>query len=286
MANSIYQRAGGAAPMHALLALTAMAQEDPVAEKREVSLASADPPEYFLRFVLPTQAVRAAGRGQLRKARELLSQEEDLARQLGFSEPQAMAVCSTAWMGLLVGKKGGEKFDPARPLSISKGPDVAAVVALTLALSGNDSTALRMADELPRQRPQDTWFQALYVPAIRAQIEVNHGNGAKAIELLKAAQSYDKGQPGTLYLRGQAYLLNHQPEEAEKEFQAAIKLRLVEFIDPSAWLAQLYLARAYAMQGDTGKARTTYQDFLVLWKDADADIPLLTAAKSEYEKLQ
>ena len=80
--------------------------------------------------------------------------------------------------------------------------------------------------------------------------------------------------------------MNHQPEEAEKEFQTAMKLRPVEFVDPSAWLAQLYLARAWAMQGDSANAKATYQDFFLLWKDADADLPLLTAAKAEYAKLQ
>jgi hypothetical protein len=51
-------------------------------------------------------------------------------------------------------------------------------------------------------------------------------------------------------------------------------------------LAQLGLARGYAMQGNTAKARAAYQDFLMLWKDADADIPILKQAKAEYAKLQ
>jgi cytochrome c-type biogenesis protein CcmH/NrfG len=34
-------------------------------------------------------------------------------------------------------------------------------------------------------------------------------------------------------------------------------------------------ARAYALQGDAAKARTAYQDFLALWKDADPDIPVV-----------
>jgi cytochrome c-type biogenesis protein CcmH/NrfG len=56
----------------------------------------------------------------------------------------------------------------------------------------------------------------------------------------------------------------------------------------SPWgaLARLGLARAYALQGDTAKARTAYQDFLTLWKDADPDIPILKEAKAEYSKLQ
>ena len=52
-----------------------------------------------------------------------------------------------------------------------------------------------------------------------------------------------------------------------------------------SWLARLQLARADAIQGDTGKAKAAYQDFLTLWKDADPDIPILIAAKAEYAKL-
>ena len=55
---------------------------------------------------------------------------------------------------------------------------------------------------------------------------------------------------------------------------------------PLGALAHLGLARAYALQGDTAKARAAYQDFLTLWKDADADIPVLKQAKAEYAKLQ
>jgi hypothetical protein len=51
-------------------------------------------------------------------------------------------------------------------------------------------------------------------------------------------------------------------------------------------LAHLGLARAYVLQGDTQKARTKYQDFLTLWKDADPEIPILKQAKAEYAKLQ
>jgi len=55
---------------------------------------------------------------------------------------------------------------------------------------------------------------------------------------------------------------------------------------PWGALARLGLARAYAMQGDTAKARAAYQEFLTLWKDADADIPILKEAKAEYAKLK
>jgi serine/threonine protein kinase/tetratricopeptide (TPR) repeat protein len=285
IANTGLQKTDGAAVLHAALAMTAMAQDDLPAEQREAALTSAYPPDY-VRFVLFAQAAKAAGHGQLRKAQDLLSQAEVISRRVGLSESQALALCGKSWMGMLLGNRSRPGFDSAGPLSLSQSPGVVAAVARTLALSGNDSAALRLANDLSRERPQDTWIQALDVPAIHARIEINHGNGAKAIELLKPAESYDKGRAGILALRGQAFLLNHQPQEAEKEFQAAIKLRTVGRQDPNSWLAQLYLARAYAMQGDTAKARATYQDFLALWKDADPDVPLLKQATDEYAKLK
>ena len=285
IANTGLQKTDGAAELHAVLAVNAMAQDDLATAQKESDLTSASPPIY-LELLLPVQAARAAGHGQLRKARELLSQAEDISRRMGFSESQAFALCGKSWFDVVLGNRSRPGFDSGGPLALSQSPEVVAFVARTLALSGSDSAALRLADELSRKRPQDTWVQTLNVPVIRAQIEINHGNGAKAIELLRPAQSYDKGRPGILSLRGQAYLLNHQPREAEDEFQAAIKLRNVGWQDPSGWLAQLYLARAYVMLGDSAKARAAYQDFLASWKDADPDVPLLKQAQAEYAKLK
>ena len=49
--------------------------------------------------------------------------------------------------------------------------------------------------------------------------------------------------------------------------------------------AQLGLGRAYAMGGDKANAKKAYQAFFVTWKDADADLPMLQAAKKEYAAL-
>jgi len=50
-------------------------------------------------------------------------------------------------------------------------------------------------------------------------------------------------------------------------------------------LAQLGLARAYALQGDRENSRKAYDDFFTTWKDADPNIPTLRQAKTEYTKL-
>jgi eukaryotic-like serine/threonine-protein kinase len=56
--------------------------------------------------------------------------------------------------------------------------------------------------------------------------------------------------------------------------------------EPIGVLVNLGLGRAYAMEGETAKAKSAYQEFLALWKDADPDIPILKQAKAEYAKLQ
>jgi len=285
IAKSGLQKTDDSITLHAMLALNALAEGDAVTREKESAVVSRDPATYvtFLPFA---EARRAAGHGQLRKSLEFLSQAEEISRREGFSELQALATCQKAWLSALVGGKSQQKTDPSAALAISESPNVVSCVAFTYALTGNDSAALRLVDELSRKRPQDKWFQAMYLPAVRAQIEINHGNGAKAVELLKSASSYDKGDAEVQAVAGQAFLQNHQPQEAEREFQSAMKLKNDGWQNPSCWLSQLYLARAYAMEGDTGKARAAYQDFFATWKDADAGLPLLSAAKAEYAKLQ
>jgi eukaryotic-like serine/threonine-protein kinase len=88
-----------------------------------------------------------------------------------------------------------------------------------------------------------------------------------------------------IYVRGEAYLAAHRGTEAVAEFQKIFDHRGVVVNEPIGALAHLQIGRAYAMQGDTAKAKAAYQDFLTLWKDADPDIPILIAAKAEYAKL-
>ncbi|MGI8744724.1 MAG: hypothetical protein ACR2NN_19555 [Bryobacteraceae bacterium] len=48
----------------------------------------------------------------------------------------------------------------------------------------------------------------------------------------------------------------------------------------------MQLGRAFALSGDKVKAKTAYQDFLTLWKDADPGIPILKQAQAEYASLR
>jgi hypothetical protein len=169
-----------------------------------------------------------------------------------------------------------------------------------LGLAGDAAQATRLAADLAKRYPQDTFVQSVYLPTIRAAIALQAGKGDAAIEALAPTAPYDlSGSAITLYpayFRGEAYLAAHQGAPAAAEFQKVLKYRTLEFGDPVGALAQSGLARAYMLEAQSAqgfdadaaraKARASYQDFLALWKDADPDIPILIAAKSEYAKLQ
>jgi tetratricopeptide (TPR) repeat protein len=165
--------------------------------------------------------------------------------------------------------------------------------ALTFALSGDSSRAQAFADDLEKRSPEDTVVRFNYLPVLRARIALNRGDGAKAIEILQAAIPYElgvsRGLFGALYpiyMRGEAHLAAHEGPEAAAEFQRILDHRGIVGSDPIGALARLQLGRALALSGDTIKAKSAYQDFLALWKDADPNIPILSQARSEYAKLQ
>jgi predicted Zn-dependent protease len=167
------------------------------------------------------------------------------------------------------------------------------VLALTgwaLSVTGEAREAEAIAQELVREHPTDTFINAVDVPLIRAAIAMNQGNPGKTIELLQSATAYEFGMVALVrpnYLRGLAYLKLHQGKEAANEFQKILDHPGVcIFSLPTCRLARLQLGRARAEASDAGGARTAYQDFFALWKDADPDIPILKEAKAEYAKLQ
>lgn len=109
-----------------------------------------------------------------------------------------------------------------------------------------------------------------------------------AVEALETARAAEGGNPAFLaaYVRGQAFLMLHDGQKAAAEFQKFITYRGAVWMAPWGSLARLGLARAYAMQGDSARARASYQEFSNIWKNADPSIPLLQQAKAEAARLQ
>jgi serine/threonine protein kinase/tetratricopeptide (TPR) repeat protein len=157
------------------------------------------------------------------------------------------------------------------------------------ATCGQAQKAEAAALKLNKDYPIDSFAQKSEIPQIRARLELQKGNAAKAIDNLHPAEAYqfgyfELGIPA--YLRGLAYLHNKQGTEAAAEFQKVIDQRSGDGPTLYISLSRLGLARSYVLSGDSSKARTAYQDLFTAWKDADPDLPPLKEAKAEYAKLQ
>jgi predicted Zn-dependent protease len=152
-----------------------------------------------------------------------------------------------------------------------------------------------LADDLAKSFPEDTIVHFNYLPTLRSTLSIGRSKPQQALDILEVAAPYELGLPAfsfynwpnlyPVYARGEAYLAAHKGGEAAVEFQKILDHRGIVLNEPIGALAHLQLGRAYALQGDTPKARAAYQDFLASWKDADPDIPILKQAKAEYAKL-
>jgi eukaryotic-like serine/threonine-protein kinase len=235
--------------------------------------------------------------GHLEEARKMSRRATDLAREADRREVEAHYEADAASREALFGNASIARQRAMVALGLSNSGNLEYGVAFVLALSGDSSRSQTLADDLTTRLPENTRLVFTYLPTLRALLALNHHEPSKAVELLQTASPYELGtvilassmRLGSLYpayVRGEAYLASRQGREAVVEFQKILEHRGIVVSDPIGALAHLQIGRAYAMAGDTAKAKTAYQDFLTLWKDADPDIPILKQAKAEYAKLQ
>ena len=177
--------------------------------------------------------------------------------------------------------------------------------ALAFAMAGDTKRAESLAQDLGKRFPLDTQVQSLWLPVIRAQVALDQNNPASALNALQASSLIELGNIPFVsnisclyptYVRGQAYLAAGKSTAAAAEFQKILDHSGIVWNCWTGALAHLGVARANARQSRTSqgadanaarvRALAAYQDFLVLWKDADPGIPVLKEAKAEYAKLQ
>jgi eukaryotic-like serine/threonine-protein kinase len=164
-------------------------------------------------------------------------------------------------------------------------------LALGLARAGDINSARKIALEEDREAPSDSDVQFYLLPAVRAAIELQQNNPRQAVEVLRPALEYELASINGIsniypaYLRGLAYLQLHQGSQAAAEFQKLIDHPGLVMRNVIGALTRLQMARAQQMAGNTTAALHYYEEFLTLWKDADADLQPLNEAKAEYARL-
>jgi serine/threonine protein kinase/tetratricopeptide (TPR) repeat protein len=267
-------------------------QHDAAGMEREAAAVMGKPG--FEDVLLYNESDTAAYSGQFSKARELTRRASVSAQHADEKETAAAYESESAVREALVGNLNPARQQAQSALGLSTGRDVEALSAIALSLAGDASHATRLADDLAKRFPQDTVVQFGYLAMIRAASALRAGKPAHAIEALAPALPYELGSPAQAltfslypaYMRGEAYVAAHQSSVAAAEFQKIVDHPGVAQNEPIAALAHLGLARAYTLFGDPAKAKTAYQDFLAIWKNADPDIPIIKQAKTEYARLQ
>jgi DNA-binding winged helix-turn-helix (wHTH) protein/tetratricopeptide (TPR) repeat protein len=277
-------------------------QHDPAGMGREVAQVVSKPG--WDDQMMEIESDTAAYGGQFGKARDLTLRASDSARRGDEKQTAAEYRAEAAVREALVGNPSLAKRQAKAALALSDGREVEAASAIALALSGDSAQATRLANDLNKRYPENTIVHSSFLPMIHAAVDMQSANATKAIEDLMPSARCELALTDLsmgfslypIYLRGEAYLTSEQGSSAAAEFQKILDHSGVVQNEPIGALAHLGAARANALQLKTAqgaaadaarvRALAAYQDFLMLWKDADPDIPIYKQAKAEYAKLQ
>lgn len=246
--------------------------------------------------LLASQSDTEAYFGRLAKAREFTGRAVQAAQKAELLESAATWKVEAGMREAMFGNSSEARKDTedARKLA-PESKDVQALAALIFARIGDARQAQSIIDNLRALYVSNVAIQKAWLPVVRAQLEIRNKRNQEALQLLEIVAPYEKGQlTGNLsdscmipaYLRGEAFLGMQRSREALAEFH---KIQSFPGITGSCWsgpLAILAGARASAQTGNHAEAKSAYQKFLSLWKEADSDIPLLKEAKSEAAKLR
>ena len=277
--------------LHRVLYGLAFLENDAAGMTREVDWSVGKP--WYEHTLLSTQAGMLAYYGKVKKARELTDRAIRLAEHEQRKDVAASYQAFQALAEALFDNGTEAQKRAAAALKLSS----ARPVIIMAAAAGDGARAPALIADLNMRYPDDTLLQNTWLPLINAQLALKHNDAQKAIDVLQRAVPYELALGDGLasaFVRGNAYLAAHRASEAAAEFKRILDHRGV--VTFASWgapqvgavmaLAHLGLARAYASQGDTAKARPAYDDFFALWKDADPDIPVLKQAKAEYANLK
>jgi tetratricopeptide (TPR) repeat protein len=232
------------------------------------------------------QAQAAAFAGQFGRSQEFARLAIALATR-GAKEVAAQYAADAAVRAAAAGHCQQARTQSGQALSLERNTVSLSRGGIALAICGEAGQARSIVDELTKRYPLNTLIEDLWLPVIGAATALRRNTTAEAIQVLETARRYEAAAEfWPPYLRGEAYLRQKAGREAATEFRTIIDNRGHAPLSPLYPLAQLGLARASALAGDIAGARTAYQNFLALWKDADPDIAIRREAQQEYAKLQ
>ncbi len=266
--------------LHATLFQIAFAENDQARMSREVKWSQGRSSEWFS---LDTQALAAATAGKYKQAENFFQAAYNVAIRESLTETADDILIDQATVEFEVGLPDVARDTLKRVTK--QGADNPDLIFLDAQL-GDLVPAQRFLAAQSGQRNPDTLMNYVYVPRLRAEFELQHDKPLDALATLEPTVPYEFAGGFTLIRqRSQAYLRSGQAEKATLEYQKILAHRGVDPISPLFPLAHLWLARIDTKAGRTSESRMEYETFFADWKDADSDLPILSAARREYAAL-
>ncbi|MFB3854764.1 MAG: protein kinase [Vicinamibacterales bacterium] len=226
--------------------------------------------------------------GRFRDARALSATIAEQAEQNGFPERGVGARANQVVSEALAGNTSRTR-EEVRRLATQAAHGEGIALAFALVLSGDAAGARPVFDAAAEEMDHLPETAAVLRPAFEASILLARGDPAGALRALEPARSWEGRTADAViasFIRGQAHLALKQGEQAAEAFTVVVQHRGLHPLGVPYVAAHLGLARSRAMAGDVEGARKAYDEFFRLWRNADADIPLLLQARSEYAKLE
>jgi eukaryotic-like serine/threonine-protein kinase len=287
-AQTALSQQNATAAVHWLLLSVAAAQKDSAAYQAQLDWAAGKPYESFADSYYATYL---DSMGQFKRGDAMYQKSSALALKYGFTEMPALNLASQALDEAQCGFDSAAREKSVATLKQRINSFAQNTIAAVYSFVGDTAQANKIIDENARKYPSDTILQTQIMPAVKSLNLLHQKKAQEAVAVLETSRKYELGAPNTaatylaIYVRGLAYLQLRDGAKAAAEFQRILDHPGLNPETPPFFLAQLNLARAYAAQNNTDKARVAYQNFFAEWKDADPDVPVLVAAKAEYAKL-
>ena len=275
---------------HAELLRIAYLRKDKAGIERETSWAQGKPGTYFLGEIKGQAEFQ---QGRVKQARQSFAEAKSSAEKENATEVAAGFDAEEGFALAQMGDCNSARSEAQGSLQRFPAGSNRALAAIVLAQCGEAAKAQQLVAALMKEYPDDSFVHLQTQPLVTAILADARGKTDEALQALEPARRLENGGGAVtplpfavLYFRGLTYLKKGDGERASAEFRKILDRTYLSEVNPLVPLAQLQMARAYGVQRDAAKARTAYQDFFALWKDADPDLPILQQAKLEYAKLQ